>query len=409
MVAEMGEKSKLVAQNANGSASAKSAHLSHEIQDEAKRTVRLRKQPNMDHKPENYDDVRTDYHPAVFSALERFLPPDSLNARREIKLQHMSDVISSYLPRGERMRAQRHCEYRERIIKYYQPRNRELYTLNPDCFFVQSFIDATKENTEESFRRIISEPSPGVYAFSMLQPGFCELLIAEVENFEKWVEITKYKIMRPNTMNKYGAVLDDFGFSPMLDKLMREFVTPMATVLFPALLGSTLDSHHGFVVEYSKDRDLELGFHVDDSEVTLNVCLGKQFTGGDLFFKGVRCDNHVNIQNFQEENVNYSHVPGQAVLHAGRHRHGALAIDSGYRINLILWCRSSLFRELKQHRTEFPDWCGECFHKKQARQRQIFDSRKQEILIQRDQVQIWKSLRVLLLVDGWTISLWDVA
>ncbi|XP_057841344.2 2-oxoglutarate and iron-dependent oxygenase domain-containing protein CP2 isoform X3 [Cryptomeria japonica] len=337
MVAEMGEKSKLVAQNANGSASAKSAHLSHEIQDEAKRTVRLRKQPNMDHKPENYDDVRTDYHPAVFSALERFLPPDSLNARREIKLQHMSDVISSYLPRGERMRAQRHCEYRERIIKYYQPRNRELYTLNPDCFFVQSFIDATKENTEESFRRIISEPSPGVYAFSMLQPGFCELLIAEVENFEKWVEITKYKIMRPNTMNKYGAVLDDFGFSPMLDKLMREFVTPMATVLFPALLGSTLDSHHGFVVEYSKDRDLELvlqlafyesafqsilagaccyilvnissskltcfleeGFHVDDSEVTLNVCLGKQFTGGDLFFKGVRCDNHVNIQNFQE-------------------------------------------------------------------------------------------------------------
>ncbi|XP_057841343.2 2-oxoglutarate and iron-dependent oxygenase domain-containing protein CP2 isoform X2 [Cryptomeria japonica] len=386
MVAEMGEKSKLVAQNANGSASAKSAHLSHEIQDEAKRTVRLRKQPNMDHKPENYDDVRTDYHPAVFSALERFLPPDSLNARREIKLQHMSDVISSYLPRGERMRAQRHCEYRERIIKYYQPRNRELYTLNPDCFFVQSFIDATKENTEESFRRIISEPSPGVYAFSMLQPGFCELLIAEVENFEKWVEITKYKIMRPNTMNKYGAVLDDFGFSPMLDKLMREFVTPMATVLFPALLGSTLDSHHGFVVEYSKDRDLELGFHVDDSEVTLNVCLGKQFTGGDLFFKGVRCDNHVNIQNFQEENVNYSHVPGQAVLHAGRHRHGALAIDSGYRINLILWCRSSLFRELKQHRTEFPDWCGECFHKKQARQRQIFDSRKQEILIQRDQV-----------------------
>ena len=36
------------------------------------------------------------------------------------------------------------------------------------------------------------------------------------------------------------------------------------------------------------------GFHVDDSEVTLNVCLGKEFTGGDLFFRGVRCDKHVN-------------------------------------------------------------------------------------------------------------------
>lgn len=37
-----------------------------------------------------------------------------------------------------------------------------------------------------------------------------------------------------------------------------------------------------------------VGFHVDDSEVTLNVCLGKQFTGGELFFRGVRCDRHVN-------------------------------------------------------------------------------------------------------------------
>ncbi|KAH9322768.1 hypothetical protein KI387_017407, partial [Taxus chinensis] len=300
MVAEMGEKSKLIIQNANGSASAKPSHPSQESQDEAKSITRLRREPNMDHRPENYEDVRTDYHPAVFSALERFLPPNLLNARREIKLQHMSDILSSYMPRGERTRAQRHCEYREKIIKHYQPLNRDLYTLNPDRFFVQSFIDAIKENTEESFKRIISEPSPGVYAFSMLQPGFCELLVAEVENFEKWVDVTKFKIMRPNTMNKYGAVLDDFGFYPMLDKLMTEFVTPMATVFFSALLGSTLDSHHGFVVEYSKDRDKDLGFHVDDSEVTLNVCLGKQFTGGDLFFRGVRCDKHVNSETYQE-------------------------------------------------------------------------------------------------------------
>lgn len=33
---------------------------------------------------------------------------------------------------------------------------------------------------------------------------------------------------------------------------------------------------------------------MDDSEVTLNVCVGKQFTGGELFFRGVRCEKHVN-------------------------------------------------------------------------------------------------------------------
>lgn len=44
----------------------------------------------------------------------------------------------------------------------------------------------------------------------------------------------------------------------------------------------------------SLNKFVLLGFHVDDSEVTLNVCLGKHFSGGELFFRGVRCDKHVN-------------------------------------------------------------------------------------------------------------------
>lgn len=43
-----------------------------------------------------------------------------------------------------------------------------------------------------------------------------------------------------------------------------------------------------------------LGFHVDDSEVTLNVCLGKQFSGGELYFRGIRCENHVNSETQHE-------------------------------------------------------------------------------------------------------------
>lgn len=34
--------------------------------------------------------------------------------------------------------------------------------------------------------------------------------------------------MRPNRMNKFGAVLDDFGLEPMLDKLMDDFVRPLS-------------------------------------------------------------------------------------------------------------------------------------------------------------------------------------
>lgn len=51
---------------------------------------------------------------------------------------------------------------------------------------------------------------------------------------------------------------------------------------------------------WNLNRLLFIGFHVDDSEVTLNVCLGKQFYGGELFFRGVRCDKHVNSETQPE-------------------------------------------------------------------------------------------------------------
>lgn len=38
---------------------------------------------------------------------------------------------------------------------------------------------------------------------------------------------------------------------------------------------------------------------MDDSEVSLNVCLGKQFSGGELYFRGVRCDHHVNSESVE--------------------------------------------------------------------------------------------------------------
>ncbi|MCH80625.1 putative PKHD-type hydroxylase, partial [Trifolium medium] len=249
------------------------------------------------------------------------------------------------------------------------PLHRELYALNPTTFFLPTFLKAISDNTEQSFRSIISEPSPGIFVFPMLQPDFCELLLSEIENFEKWVAEAKFRIMRPNRMNRYGAVLDDFGLEPMLDRLMDDFVRPLSRVFFPEVGGSSLDSHHGFVVEYGEDKDLDLGFHVDDSEVTLNVCLGKEFSGGELFFRGSRCERHVNTGTHSEEVFDYSHVPGRAVLHRGRHRHGARATTSGHRINLLMWCRSSVFREMKLYQKDFSDWCGECNRMKKERQR----------------------------------------
>uniref|UniRef100_A0A0D9V1C0 Fe2OG dioxygenase domain-containing protein n=1 Tax=Leersia perrieri TaxID=77586 RepID=A0A0D9V1C0_9ORYZ len=330
---------------------------------------RLRLNPNLEHNPQDYSDVRGEYAPAVYSALERHLPPSLLDSNRETKLQLMREVLGHYWPQGERNKVQRHKEYRQKILHQYKPLHKDLYKMRPSSFFLPTFLEAIRTNTEEGFKSIMTEPVPGVYSFAMLQPSFCEMLLQEVENFEKWVHATKFKIIRPNTMNKYGAVLDDFGLEVMLTQFMEQFIAPMSTVFYPEVGGGTLDTHHAFVVEYGKDRDVELGFHVDDSEVTLNVCLGKHFSGGELYFRGIRCDTHVNSETQHEEMYDYIHVPGRAVLHRGRHRHGARPTSSGLRINLLLWCRSSVFREMKKYQKDFSGWCAEC--KREKRERQI--------------------------------------
>lgn len=78
----------------------------------------------------------------------------------------------------------------------------------------------------------------------------------------------------------------------------------------------------------------------DNAEVTLNVCLGAEFTGGNLYFGGMRnagADSSTDMTEFE-------HSPGCGILHRGQHKHGAQPIRSGERYNLIIWMRCSRVR-----------------------------------------------------------------
>lgn len=35
-------------------------------------------------------------------------------------------------------------------------------------------------------------------------------------------------------------------------------------------------------------QDVDLSYHYDNAEVTINVCLGREFTGGQLYFGDMR-------------------------------------------------------------------------------------------------------------------------
>jgi hypothetical protein len=247
-------------------------------------------------------------------------------------------------------------EYCRLIRDNYTPAHPGLFKLKEE-FFTPELVQAVRAGSPAALSKACREVHPDVFAFDMLRPEFCAALLDEVAHFETWCSRSRLGVVRPNTMNNYGAVLDSFGFSPMLDRLMAEYVSPLAARYYPEVGGNSLDSHHGFVVEYQPGKDVALDFHVDESDVTLNVCLGKQFTGGELFFRGARCGLCQHTPPLPGEDFAFAHAPGRAVLHRGKHRHGANPILSGHRFNLILWCNSSRYARARDA-TRCPAWCG---------------------------------------------------
>lgn len=140
-------------------------------------------------------------------------------------------------------------------------------------------------------------------------------------------------VSRPNSMNNYGVILDEIGFTPFFNQLREIYISPISEILYPDV-GKDLESHHGFIVKYKIGEDTNLDFHYDSSEVTINVCLGKKFTGGSLYFCGL-----YNDPSSHDEDYEFEHKKGKALLHVGLHRHGAKNITSGTRYNMIVWFR----------------------------------------------------------------------
>jgi hypothetical protein len=247
-------------------------------------------------------------------------------------------------------------EYCDLIRDNYQPRHPHLYTLREEVV-VPALVRAVRAGTPDALRRVVREAHPQVYVFDMLRPEFCGELLEEAGCFEEWCSRSEVPLIRPNTMNNYGSVLDSYGFAPMLQQLLLQYIVPFSSLLYADVGGASLDSHHGFIVEYKIGKDTKLDFHVDASDVTLNVCLGKQFSGGTLFFRGVRCGLCQLQPPRPEEEFEIGHVPGQAILHRGKHRHGANPLQAGERYNLIVWCNSSRFAR-EHDQTRCPPWCG---------------------------------------------------
>jgi len=183
--------------------------------------------------------------------------------------------------------------------------------------------------------------APGAFRFPLLLPNAASRWLVEIEARRAPLRARGLAEENPNSMHSHGVSFAALGIDDCFAALRRTWIAPLARALLQPFAGNALDAHHGYLVEYGRAFDEDLGFHVDDSEVTLNLCLGEDFDGSELMLLGLRCDTHRNGRILRSEEVAIDHAPGWAVLHAGCLRHRVEPIRRGRRTNAILWCRDS--------------------------------------------------------------------
>eukprot|EP00930_Biecheleria_cincta_P057624 TRINITY_DN43525_c0_g1_i1.p1 TRINITY_DN43525_c0_g1~~TRINITY_DN43525_c0_g1_i1.p1 ORF type:complete len:669 (+),score=104.34 TRINITY_DN43525_c0_g1_i1:37-2043(+) len=236
------------------------------------------------------------------------------------------------------------------VVKYarHGPRHSELFrsgSLREDDAIDQRLRsllrDAMVAPSRESARHkllssgLVQEVIPEmVYSFPVFTSEFCELLMEEIRHFYA----SKLPARRPNSMNNYGIILNDIGLESLVFDIQDSVIQPLAALLLP-LEGSELESHHSFTIRYKGGEDTHLDVHTDDSDVTFNVNIFGNYTGAPLVFCGL--NGQPDHRLFR---VAYQHQLGHAVLHRGRHRHGAEDIASGERMNLVVWSYSYNYR-----------------------------------------------------------------
>ncbi|XP_070618605.1 2-oxoglutarate and iron-dependent oxygenase domain-containing protein 2 [Erythrolamprus reginae] len=227
------------------------------------------------------------------------------------------------------------------ISQNYRPKHPQLYILQ-ESFFNPEFLETIKYCTSQNadlqglLRHVEFLSDKRIYRLPIFTKEFCEAFVEELEHFEQ-SEMPKG---RPNSMNHYGVLLNELGLDEtFLTPLREKYLQPLTALLYPDCGGSCLDSHKAFVVKYAVREDLDLQTHYDNAEVTLNVCLGKEFTEGSLYFAEFKQDAKP-VPNYLE----VEHLLFHGLLHRGGQLHGALPIASGERRNLIIWMRSSAIR-----------------------------------------------------------------
>jgi len=177
-----------------------------------------------------------------------------------------------------------------------------------------------------------------IFYGKILDYDFCDntvtLVKEHISNKNKYQNLT-------NSMHFSAVSTNELGIKNFVDTFANTILKDVAKSLFLNSAKINFDSIHSYIVRYGAEYDRDLGLHVDDSLITMNLCLNDGFTGSDLIFKGTRCPIHVDTESTGDKETYIKHKKGFMVLHGGKNRHYVTPIEAGERYNLIVWCQNN--------------------------------------------------------------------
>jgi hypothetical protein len=157
---------------------------------------------------------------------------------------------------------------------------------------------------------------------------------------ELYINSLKKLAQSPNSMHKYGSedILSILYYNTILMN-----ISPFIYEYFNLNLTSKLILYKDFTVHYGKKLDTKLDIHVDDSDITINICLKNNLNYTGLVFSGVtntlfsvKNNNNIILVDTEEYDV---------IIHRGNHPHQVRELFelnddlNKNRINLILWLK----------------------------------------------------------------------
>src|SRR5262249_46527609 len=102
-----------------------------------------------------------------------------------------------------------YAQFCRHIQANYPRLHPELYELE-DRFLASSLVEAVRGGRPAALRAAARQVHPDVYVLDFFQSEFCRELLEEIEHFEDWQSERRLVALRPNTMNRYGNILDTF-------------------------------------------------------------------------------------------------------------------------------------------------------------------------------------------------------